>query len=182
MKSITEAPKDLKLFPKKLRKAVTRAFGKTGIQGEEAAKKNAQRRSFDTGAFHRSIEHEIEQLPQSVLLSVHSDLEYAQFIEEGREPGKFPNLDALVGWTGRKLKSQGINTVTQSSFDNLKQLAKNATGQKKAAFRQHLAFIYLVGRKIATKGIEEKRIFADIERALRRFFLQELSKEIRAIL
>lgn len=182
MRDFRNASKDFAKLPNHLRLATTRAFVKTGLVGEKRAKGIAELEAYDTGAFLRSIGFEIEQLPKSVKMMLGSTLEYAFYLKKGRKPGKFPNLDAMVAWTGRKLREQGINTRVTVSFDQLQQLAKSSSGKQKQAYRQHLSFLYLVGRKIATKGIREKRIFGRIEDGLKRYFIEELTKELRAIL
>jgi hypothetical protein len=120
-------------------------------------------------------------MPTKIVGRIFSELDYAINVEEGRKPGSFPNVDALVAWTGRKLKAQGINTRVTVTFDQLKQLAKDATGEQKKAYRQHLAFIYLAGRKIATKGIKAKRIFRSSKRDIENIFHKELEKEFKAV-
>lgn len=158
-----------------------RAMTKTALVGESRIKGIVQREAFDTGMLLRSINSVIDQLPNEMKMTIGTNLEYAYFIEFGRKPGKFPNLDALVGWTARKLKAQGINTRVNVSFSQLQDLAR--TGGKRAtkqqqAYRAHLSAIYLIGRKIATKGIEQKLIFTRVQNGLLRFFRNELIKQL----
>lgn len=182
MKDFRQASKDFLMHPSKIRAATLIAFRKTGLVGEKRVKNIIERESYDTGAFLRSIGFEISQTQKSVKMILGSTIEYAFYIEEGRKAGTFPNLDALVAWSGRKLREHGVNTRVTVTFDQLKELAKAATGTQKKAYRQHLSFIYLVGRKIATKGVKEKRIFSRIKDGLGRYLRESLKTELRAIL
>lgn len=182
MRDFRKAAGDLAKHPQKIRIATTRAMTQAGLVGEKRVKGIIEREAYDQGDFLRSVNFEIQQLPKSVKMILGSSVEHAFYVEHGRKPGKFPNLDAMVAWTGRKLREQGVNTRVTVSFDQLQLLANTATGKQKKAYRQHLSFLYLVGRKIATKGIEEKLIFTRVESGLKRYFLNELRKELRAIL
>lgn len=182
MKDIKHAAKDLLNLEALVRKACISAAKDTGIRGESKLRMRAYALAYDTGTFARSIEAEIEALPKEIVLTIGSELDYASYIEQGRKAGSFPNLDALVGWTGRKLKGQGINTRTTVTYDQLKLLAKESSGEKKKAYRKHLAFIYLVGRKIAQKGIKEKRIFRDVLKDLEKFFIDQLTFDLDSVL
>lgn len=182
MRDFRQASGDFKKLPQKVRIATTRALTTVGLLGEKRVKGIIEREAYDQGGLLRSVSFEIEQLPKSVKMTLGSSVEHAFYVEFGRKPGKWPNLDALVAWTGRKLREQGINTRVTVSFDQLKQLAETSSGKQKQAYRQHLSFLYLVGRKIATKGIEQKLIFHRIQDGLKRVFRNELQKELSAIL
>lgn len=171
----------LKSVEKQAEEAAYRALTKTGLVGEARIKGIIEREAYDTGRFLRSVNSKIYRSPSELRLVIGTNLEYAVMIELGRKPGKFPNLDALTKWVGRKLRARGVNTRVNVTFAQLKQLAKTAKGAQKKAYRQHLGMIYLVGRKIATKGIRQKLIFRRIEDGLLRYFQNELSKEMKTI-
>jgi hypothetical protein len=168
----------------KVEGGIRRAMQKTALVGEARVRGAMEKEAYDTGALLRSVVSSISEADHKLILRIGSNLDYAWFVEHGRKPGKFPNLDALVAWTGRKLKANGVNTRINVSFDELKQLARSggkpATAQQRA-YRSHLAFIYLVGRKIATKGIRGKLIFARIEDGLLAYFRNEVQKELNAL-
>lgn len=169
-----------------VRKAVQRAALRTARVGELRIQGIIEREAFDRGTFRQSISAVVRVLDAEVVLTISSALEYAFYIEHGRKPGKWPNLDALTGWVGRMLRKEGINTRANITFDQLQQLARQktqggkASAQAKAA-RKHLAAVYLIGRKIATKGIKQKLIFKRVEDGLLRFLRQELEKELNFI-
>ena len=171
--------------------AVRRAMVKTSLVGESRVKGIMEREAYDTGRLLRSVTSEIKRMPNEIRLIIGSNLEYAPMVEHGRKPGSghgknFPNLNALVKWTGRKLRQQGISARVNITFDQLKEMAKTkkksgeASSQAKIA-RKHLSFVYLVGRKIATKGIREKHIFKRIEEGLLAYFRAEALKELNSI-
>lgn len=166
--------------------AVYRAAVRTGLVGESRVKGIMEREAFDTGRLLRSVTTQIIKGNDQLRLLIGSNLDYALFVEEGRKPGKWPNVNDLVGWVARKLRKQGINARVNVTFDQLKQMAKSKkksgeiSSQAKIA-RQHLAALYLIGRKIATKGIRQKLIFKRIEDGLLRFFRAEVQKEIDSL-
>lgn len=164
--------------------AVLRAAQRTALLGEARVKSIIEKEAYDTGRFLRSVTSKILREGDLLRIIIGSALEYAIFIEKGRKPGRWPNLDALVAWVGRKLRKQGINARVNVTFDQLLELARSghkpATAQQKA-YRQQLAAIYLIGRKIATKGIREKLIFKRIQDGLLAYFRAEAQKELKLI-
>lgn len=167
----------------RVKSAARRALATTGIHGEGLAKAIFESEAKDTGRALNSITSEVIDVSEVLLkVVVGSNLAYVWFIEHGRKPGRFPNLDALVGWTARKLKDAGIGATVNVSFNELKELARVMPGQKatasQKAARIHLGLIFMVGRKIATKGIREKLIFKRIEEELNTFFGVEYRKEL----
>lgn len=164
--------------------AVRRAMTKTGLVGESRAKGVLEREAFDTGRLLRSVNSIIDESGGELRLSIGTALEYAVAIEEGRKPGKFPNATAIVQWSGRQMRRRGMNARVNVTLDQLKQMArtngKPATKQQKV-YREQLAMAYLVGRKIATKGIRGKYIFKRLEDGLLAYFRKELEQELKKI-
>ncbi|WP_146118962.1 HK97 gp10 family phage protein [Blastopirellula marina] len=170
---------------KEVEEATYRAMVKTGLVGEARVRGIIEREAHDTGAFLRSISTTIFRNPTYMTLVIASNLEYAFYLEYGRKPGKWPNLDAMTKWVGRKLREEGVNTRVNITFDQLKEMARSAkrgkpTAANKAA-RAHLAALYLIGRKIATKGVRQKLIFKRIEDGLLAYLNSELQKEFAKI-
>lgn len=171
---------------KKLAAAVHRALTKTGMVGEARIKGIIEKEAYDTGRFLRSVNSVIYVSPDNMRLVIGTDVAYAIYLEHGRKPGKWPNLDALVKWVGRRLREKGVNATVNVTFDQLKEMAKTrgkkggSTAKAKVA-REHLAALYLIGRKIATKGIREKLIFKRIEDGLLAYFRSQLQTEINAL-
>lgn len=62
-------------------------------------KEQIEQDSYDLGNYANSITY---RKVKPGVVEVGSPLEYAPVLEYGRKPGKFPNLDALVGRTARK--------------------------------------------------------------------------------
>lgn len=179
-----KADKWLKDIEKHAEAATRRAMVKTGLVGEIRVKAIIEKEAYDTGAGLRSVHHTITKKGDELRLSLSASAAHMIFVEEGRKPGKWPNLNALVKWVGRQLRRKGVNTRVNVTFDQLKQLAR--TGGRPAnaaqqAARQHLAMLYLVGRKIATRGIKEKMIFKRLEAGMLAFFRAELLKELKSV-
>ena len=163
---------------------VHRALVKTAIVGETRVKGIVEREAYDTGRFLRSVTSTISKGANDLKLVLGTNLDYAVDIEFGRKPGKWPNLDDIVKWCGRKLRAKGVNTRVNVTYDELKALAR--TGRKKPtaqqeAYRTHLSFVFLVGRKIATRGIRQKLIFKRIEPGLLAYFRTLVERELDAI-
>lgn len=99
------------------------------------------RDSYDTGQLARSITY--MQVNDGVLVG--SNLEYALVRENGRQPWKFPPLDALVGWTARKGMITGWAT---QKYDSLHYTDKGV--------------IFVIARAIAERGIQWKHTFQNV--------------------
>lgn len=164
--------------------AVKTAMQRTGLVSEARVKSIFEKEAYDTGRALRSVTFKISKEYDQYVLTIGSNLAYVFMLEFGRKPGKWPNLDAITQWVGRKLRRQGVNTRVNVTYDQLKQLAKSgghkATAAQKA-YRQHLAVVYLVGRKIATKGIREKLIFTRIKDGSLAYFRAELNKQLQLL-
>ena len=98
--------------------------------------------SYDTGNLARSVTY--RQVEDGVV-EVGSALEYAPVREYGRKPGRFPNLDALVGWTASKGMITGGAT---QKYNNLHYKDKGV--------------VFLVARAIAIRGIKGKHTFWNV--------------------
>lgn len=170
-----------KALEKKVDDAVYRAMVKTGISAEAKAKRIIELEAYDTGELLRSVNSYVARVPNSMALVVQASAEHGINIEKGRKPGKWPNLNALTKWVGRKLRERGVNTRVNLTFDQLKALAKSSTGAQKNAYRTHLSMLYVIGRKIATKGIREKLIFKRIQSAVLKEFRANLMTEFQSI-
>jgi hypothetical protein len=175
----------LKELEKQAEAAVLRAMIRTSLVGEKRVKGIAEREAYDTGRFLRSIKSDIRRSADEMILTIGSNLDYAITLEHGRKPGKWPNLDALTSWVGRMLRRKGLNTRVNVSFDQLKTLARVGKGNKateqQKAYRKHLEVLFLVGRKIATKGVRQKLIFKRLEEGLLAYFRVEAQKELDAL-
>lgn len=164
--------------------SVHRALVKTAVVGEARVKGIMEKEAYDTGRLLRSVTSTITKGKDELSLILGTNLDYALDVELGRKPGAWPNLDALVKWCGRRLRREGVNTKVNVTFNELKDLArtggKPATAQQKA-YRAHLAMVYLVGRKIAKKGIRQKLIFKRLEAGLLAYFRAQTQKELSSL-
>lgn len=92
---------------------------------------------------------------------------YAQYIEEGRGPGKFPPPEAISQWiTTKSIIPQEQNGITPTT--------------------QQLS--YLIGRKIAEQGTEGKHalektwaeVVPEFQKRIRQAMLQDIKNEVRS--
>lgn len=91
----------------------------------------------DTGRLRASIRFTVGELMLQIDL-----VDYARFVHYGRGPGRFPPVDAIRGWVERK----GL-TIAGSG-------APLETQQRQLT--------YLIGRKIATEGIDPSPFIDDL--------------------
>ena len=94
---------------------------------------------YDLWTLEWSIDY---RLVKHWLVEVWSALAYAPVMEYGRQPWKFPPLDALVWWTARKKMIKGGAT---EKYNNLHYTDKWV--------------IYVIARGIANKGIKWRHSF-----------------------
>jgi hypothetical protein len=99
-------------------------------------------KAYDLWNLARSIDY---RLVRHWLVEVWSALVYAPIVEYGRQPWKFPPLDALVGWTSRKWMIKGWPT---QKYNNLHYTDKWV--------------IYVIARSIANKGIKWRHTFQNV--------------------
>lgn len=97
---------------------------------------------IDTGDLKRSI---TTNWITKDTIQIGSNKIQAAIMEDGREPWKMPNLNALVGWTIRRFWLEGLKT---RSYD--KQPYKTKW------------IIFIVARKIRDEGIRPRHLFTKI--------------------
>lgn len=112
--------------------------------------------SYDLWDLYKSIE---SRKVRSWLVEVWSAKVYAPVREYGRQPGKFPPFQSLVGRTARK---KIIKWWPTSNYENLHYTDKGK--------------IFLIARAIAVKGIKGKHTFqtvVDREREnIKKFYIE----------
>ena len=84
--------------------------------------------------------------------------DYYKWVEEGRKPGKFPPVDKILEWI--KAKPVLPRPLDNGKLPNENQLA------------------YLIGRKIATEGIEPGHQLADVLGSLNRQYIPLLQEAL----
>jgi hypothetical protein len=94
-------------------------------------------------------------------------IEYWKYVEYGRKAGKFPPLDSIERWINVK----GIQpmTRTQSSVKRWTQ-HRGSIRRNDGGIPSIKSLAYLIGRKIATEGIQPRPVLATaIDETLQRF-------------
>lgn len=110
-----------------------------------------------TGQLINSISTEIKVGSDSfeVVLNV---VDYFKYVEEGRKPGKFPPVDKILSWIR-------VKPVIPRPING------------KLPTEQQLAF--LIGRKIATEGIEAGHQLRDTVQAINAEFIPKLEAALQ---
>jgi hypothetical protein len=86
-----------------------------------------------------------------------NDADDAQWVDQGRGPGKFPPPDVMLTWVlARRLAEQNIMTATYKA-SNIGRGLKLSNSAKPKRLRDPLAearsIAYLIGRKISRQGL-----------------------------
>lgn len=138
--------------------------------GEELVK--AYRQGLDERNVHASnsladsIRYEVRSGDRWMAVDI-SLIEYWKYVEYGRKAGKFPPLDSIEAW----IKVKGIQpmTRTQASIKRWTQ-HRGSIRRNDGGIPSIKSLAYLVGRKIATEGIQPRPILATaIDETLQRF-------------
>lgn len=138
--------------------------------GEEIVK--AYIRNLDERDIHAShtladsIRYEVKTGDRWMAVDI-SLIEYWKYVEYGRKAGKFPPLDSIEAW----IKVKGIQpmTRTQSSIKRWTQ-HRGSIRRNDGGIPSIKSLAYLIGRKIATEGIQPRPVLATaIDETLQRF-------------
>ncbi len=114
----------------KLKDIISRVLHKWGQKHTDLLKQNLDKiNKVDTGTLMDSIQFQVGTVTLTIQMA-----EYAQYVHDGRRPGKFPPVDAIRAWVERK----GLTI----------------TGSNRPLAEQQRSLTYLIGRKIANEGIE----------------------------
>lgn len=120
-----------------------------------------------TGELLNSVDYVIEKNDRAISVSLKLE-DYWKWVEEGRKPGKFPPPDAILSWLRVK---PIIPDERTGRIPDERQLA------------------YLIGRKIATEGIEpgyqlrdtKERLFREFENRIEEAITQDIAENITII-
>lgn len=120
-----------------------------------------------TGELLNSVDYVIEKNDRAISVSLKLE-DYWKWVEEGRKPGKFPPPDAILSWLRVK---PIIPDERTGRIPDERQLA------------------YLIGRKIATEGIEpgyqlrdtKERLFREFENRIEEAITQDITDNITII-
>lgn len=120
-----------------------------------------------TGELLNSVDYVIEKNDRAISVSLKLE-DYWKWVEEGRKPGKFPPPDAILSWLRVK---PIIPDERTGRIPDERQLA------------------YLIGRKIATDGIEpgyqlrytKERLFREFENRIEEAITQDITENITII-
>lgn len=94
----------------------------------------------------------------NIVVSINT-LEYFKYVEEGRSPGKFPPPDSIERW----IETKGIEP--------------KADENGKLPSQKSLA--YLIGRKIATEGIEPTHYLAETQQELDQIYAKRFKQALQ---
>lgn len=108
----------------------------------------------DRGDFKRSIKRRISGQGLTAVLAIYADSKDAQFVEEGRKPGKAPPLRS----TGRMI-TRGKNKGKQQKESIIVDWLKRR-GFTNAKLRGGIA--YRIGQKIAREGVKGWHGFSNL--------------------
>ncbi len=100
---------------------------------------------------------------------------YAQYVHEGRDPGKMPPIAPLMMWAKKKMKKGGgpmfpeigSGLVHRTRFRRLKSGALSVSKVDRAAFSTAQSIAWALAKNIEKNGIPAKPYFVDaLEKAL----------------
>lgn len=109
-----------------------------------------------SGELLNSVEYIIDRDGNSISVSLQL-AEYWKWVENGRGPGKFPPIDAIMSWIRIK---PIIPDERSGRLPTEKQLA------------------YLIGRKIAEEGIEAGNQLSDTQKELQEEWMRKIEEAI----
>ena len=111
-----------------------------------------------TGKLASTASFNVEVSGEEINVTIHLE-DYYRYIEEGRRPGRFPPVDAILGW----IQAKNI-------------MPREING--KLPTEQQLA--YLIGRKIAEQGIEGTHDLANAQDTAKSQFENEIKEALKA--
>lgn len=152
-----ELLEDIEDLPETVREADRLAQKAVGLFAQGVLKENWP---VDTTFSREKITFERRKTAKEHFLDIgfEDDVDYAHYVEVGREPGRFPNLQAITEWLGgkkafqRQLITNLIGKTTpliqrQSVYDYLTKRQKQ--------------IVFIVARSIAVNGTEGVGVFED---------------------
>lgn len=137
-----------------------------------------------SGALLNSIDYTVEINDRQVTLSIYAE-EHWKYVEYGRNPGKFPPLDTIKSWIkvkglprsgqGLLIKGHGAYDVTYTVPKHKRKTKDGYTYVEEHTVRRRIKAVpdrrvlptenqlaYLIGRKIAKKGIPATNIVGNL--------------------
>lgn len=113
-----------------------------------------------------SIRYEVKAGDRWMAVDI-SLLDYWKYVEYGRQAGKFPPLDSIEAW----IKVKGIQPMTRTQTSIKKWTQHRGSIRKNDGRIPSIrSLAYLIGRKIATEGIQPRPILATaLDETLQRF-------------
>lgn len=150
------------MFEIKLKNAIVEVltqFGEEEVQRIKKALKDKD--AIASGKLYNSIDFVIKENNLEITLEIVAE-DYLKWVDEGRRPGKFPPIRKIQKWISDK-RIQPKGGISQKSLG------------------------FLIGRKIAKKGIKPKKILnlkqTDLEKrleeAVRDVIIKEFTEEIQ---
>lgn len=133
-----------------INRALLSGLNQVGRLGAALARERAPEGA--TKAYKRGITYRVFDSRLSVVIFVEgAGAKYAEFVEFGRGPGKFPPPPEIEKWLVKSRQGRRVVTGVKRKF----KIKKRETAVKSAT--------YLVSRKIAQKGTKGKLVFTQVE-------------------
>lgn len=113
----------------------------------------AQETPVNFGTLRAGIRGEVQTPFMGTVGVVGPGERYYKFVEDGRRPGKFPPMKAIILWVRRKLKPHVLARSIKT-----RRITKQLRGDAQLSALERVSF--LVARKIAEKGTTGAKMFA----------------------
>ncbi len=152
---------------KRIGEAIREGFEPLGNELVQSIKADSP---SDRGRFKKGVKKRISGKGLKTRLLVYNNLDYAEYIEEGRKPGsKPPPPDVLLGWVRRKglgAKAFSIKTRRAIAAGTTRSFNR-AIGKRRTAAQSLLniqkSIAFLIGRSIGKRGIKGLFLFKNLK-------------------
>lgn len=127
-----------------------------------------RRQPVDTGALRRSTRNapvDVDSVTDRrtiILGGLIVGAKYGRVVDQGRKPGKWPNVDAIRAWVKRKL----LAVILEAEGFTGREFKRRLTKARKSESRIN-SLAYLVGKKIKEQGIDPVHFLREGFRAAR---------------
>ncbi len=122
----------------------------------------------DRGKFKGGVRKRISGRGLATRMLIFNNADHAEYVEKGREPGKPPPSDTILGWVRRKgLGASAFSLKTRRAISaGTKRSVDRKAGKRRAA-RDSLLVIqksiaFLISRAIGKRGLKGKFFFRDL--------------------
>lgn len=127
---------------------VDRALYRAGSVAEREVKRLLP---VDAGTLRASVKTELRPSGSQRVAEVGTAVHYAEWVEEGRAPGKRPPVQALIPWVKRNLRIERVSKRTKRPL-------KRRRGPTESEAR---SLAYVIARKIGREGTKGRYPFRE---------------------